>query len=306
MKKKRLLLLTGLLLGLAIASNVYGQQDPLTENTRFSDATSEMLALSSHFVKTNHKANRKIKVENENGAMLEGPKKLEFAAWYGVTFGDNENQNGIRRLDVKYEPNAGNQLFIFYDNALAFDNITIARTERLAPIVGIGAKHDWSKEWFTKLELGRRFLTTQDDQELINMENGYFFSSKFLAKLITQYDIRQDDNLLTLGAFIDFQVLDKFRIETGLFHAENLTFNDTFNERFMIIPKLRFGKTELVLGAYYDRYRTVDTSLDQFSGGYSLFIFPLAGDLRGNLFFNYDKGFRNEITVFSLGLNQKI
>lgn len=306
MKKKRLLLLTGLLFAFSMAGNVYGQQDPLIENVLFSNTTSEMLALSSHFVNTTHNANNEIKVDNENGAVLEGPKKIEFAAWYGVTFGDNENQNGIRRLDVKYEPNKGNQLFVFYDNALAFDNIAIARTERLAPIVGIGAKHDWSKEWFTKLELGRRFLTTQDDQHLFNMENGYFFSSKFLAKLITQYDIRQDDNLLTLGAFIDFQVMEKFRIETGLFHAENLTFSDTFNERFMIIPKLRFGKTELILGVYYDRYRTIDTSLDQFSGGYSLFIFPLVNELRGNLFFNYDKGFRNEITVVSLGLNQKI
>jgi len=304
MKKKRLLLLTGLLLGFAMTGNVYGQQDPLTENIMFSDTTSAMLALSSHSVKTMNKANEDEKVNNETS--LEEPKKIEFAAWYGVTFGDNEDQNGIRRLDVKYEPNKGNQLFIFYDNALAFDNITIARTERLAPIVGIGAKHDWSKEWFTKLELGRRFLTTQDDEHLFNMENGYFFSSKFLAKLITQYDIRQDDNLLTLGAFIDFQVMEKFRIETGLFHAENLTFSDTFNERFMIIPKLRLGKTELILGMYYDRYRTVDVSLDQFSGGYSLFIFPLVGELRGNLFFNYDKGFRNEITVVSMGLNQKI
>lgn len=306
MKNKRLLPLTGLLLGFAMTGNVHGQQDPLTENTKSSDTISEMLALKSHFVKTTHKANKKIMVENENAAILERPKKVEFAAWYGVTFGDDENQNGIRRLDIKYEPNKGNQLFVFYDNALAFDNNSIARTERSAPIVGIGAKHDWSKEWFTKLELGRRFLTTQEDQHLFNMENGYFFSSKFLAKLITQYDIRQDDNLLTLGAFIDFQVLEKFRIETGLFHAENLTFRDTFNERFMIIPKLRFGKTELILGAYYDRYRAVDVSLDQFSGGYSLFIFPLVGELKGNVFFNYDKGFRNEITVLSLGLNQKI
>ncbi len=304
MKKKRLLLITGLLLAFAMTSNVYGQQDTFIENTMFSDTSNDVLALSSHSVKTTNKANEDKTVNNETS--LEEPKKIEFAAWYGVTFGDNEDQNGIRRLDFKYEPNKGNQIFIFYDNALAFDNITIARTERLAPIVGIGAKHDWSKEWFTKFELGRRFLTTQDDQHLFNMENGYFFSSKFLAKLITQYDIRQDDNLLTLGAFIDFQVMEKFRIETGLFHAENLTFSDTFNERFMIIPKLRFGKTELILGVYYDRYRTIDTSLDQFSGGYSLFIFPLVGELRGNLFFNYDKGFRNEITVVSMGLNQKI
>jgi len=304
MKKKRLFQLFGLLLAFAMTSNVYGQQDPSIENTMFSDTSDDVLALSSHSVKTITKANEDKTVNNETS--LEGPKKIEFAAWYGVTFGDNEDQNGIRRLDIKYEPNKGNQIFIFYDNALAFDNNSIARTERLAPIVGIGAKHDWSKEWFTKLELGRRFLTTQDDQHLFNMENGYFFSSKFLGKLITQYDIRQDDNLFTLGAFIDFQVLEKFRIETGLFHAENLTFSDTFNERFMIIPKLRLGKTELILGVYYDRYKTIDTSLDQFSGGYSLFVFPLLGDLKGNFFFNYDKGFNNEITVVSLGLNQKI
>lgn len=306
MKKKRLLQLVGLLMGLVISGALHAQPEPLTETTRVSEASTTMLPPGSHSNGTLQTAAKKEKAEDEDGTIMERPKKIEFAAWYGVTFGDNDNQNGLRRLDVKYEPSSGNQLFIFYDNALAFDNNTIANTERLAPIVGVGGKHDWSKAWFTKLEIGRRFLTTQDDQHLFNLENGYFFSPKLLGKLITQYDIRQDDNLLTLGGFIDFQVLENFRIETGLFHAENLTFNETFNERFMLVPKLRLGKTELVLGAYYDRYRTVDISLDQFSGGYSLFIFPIMKELKGNLFFNYDKGFRNEITVLSFGLNQKI
>lgn len=238
----------------------------------------------------------------------EEPKSLqmEIAAWYGVTFNDAENQNGIRRLDFKYEPNKKNLLFIFYDNALSFDNNVIANVERNAPIVGIGAKHDWTKKWFSKVEIGQRFLTTQDDQYLFNMENGYFFSSKFLAKVVTQYDIRQDDNLLTLGGFIDFQVNNWMRLETGVFHADNLTFGDTYNERFLVIPKFRWKKTELILGGYYDRYQTQSESLNQFSGGFVHLVFPLVGNLKGNAFFNYDRGFRNEITVVSLGLNQKI
>lgn len=234
------------------------------------------------------------------------PRQIEISAWYGVTFNDTENQNGIRRFDIKYEPNSKNLLFVFYDNALAFDNNFVANVERNAPIVGLGAKHDWSSKWFSKLEVGQRFLTTQDDQHLFNIENGYFFSSKFLAKVIGQYDIRQDDNLLTLGAFVDFEVQPWMRLEAGVFHADNLTFADTYNERFLVIPKFRWKKIELIVGGYYDRYQTQAESLNQFSGGYAHIIFPLVGELRGNAFFNYDKGFRNEITVVSIGLNQKL
>lgn len=305
MKRKRLLQLVALLLGCAIPGNIHSQQDPFTDTVMVSEASMAMPPPGSHS-DTKATSTRKEKSEDEDESSLDKPKKVEFAAWYGVTFGDNDSQNGLRRMDVKYEPNEGNQIFVFYDNALAFDNNVIANTEPLAPIVGVGAKHDWSKKWFTKMELGRRFLTTQEDQHLFNVENGYFFSSKFLAKLITQYDIRQDDNLLTLGGFIDFAVFKNLRVEAGLFHAENLTFSETFNERFMVVPKFKIWKSELVLGAYYDRYRTIDVSLDQFSGGYALFIFPIKKELKGNLFFNYDKGFRNEITVLSFGLNQKI
>ena len=51
-------------------------------------------------------ANDNATVNSEDDVALEAPKKVEFAAWYGVTFGDNDNQNGLRRLDVKYEPNS--------------------------------------------------------------------------------------------------------------------------------------------------------------------------------------------------------
>lgn len=279
-------------------------QEVSTESFIKADRNEEEASLAEILTDSNLESFEK----NNTEAILPPPKfkQMEISAWYGVTFNDVENQNGIRRLDFKYEPDKKNLLFIFYDNALSFDNNFVAVVERNAPIVGVGAKHDWSKKWFTKIELGQRFLTTQDDQYLFNMENGYFFSNKFLSKLITQYDIRQDDNLLTLGGFIDFKVTNSLRLETGLFHAENLTFPDTFNQRFLVVPKFSWGKSELILGGYYDRYRLQDVSLNQFSGGYALFVFPLYKDLKGNVFFNYDKGFRNEITVISFGLNQKI
>ena len=305
MKNHNILLTISLAIAIGLVTSmqekVYGQNVANAENDL------ALLPLSSH--SDNIPLEIKLPKDenpNETRGGLKRPINLELAAWYGVTFGDNENQNGLRRFDMKYQRNKENLFFVFYDNALVLDNDAVSAVERIAPIVGAGIKHDWSEKWFTKLELARRFLTTQDDQNIVNLENGYFFTKKFLGKFISQYDARQDDNLLTLGAFIDFEVLRDFRIETGLFHAENLTIAETFNERFMLVPKLKLGKTELVVAAYYDVYRTPDVDIDQFSGGYSLFIFPILKNLKGSLFFNYDKGFRNEITVLSLGVNQKI
>ena len=232
-------------------------------------------------------------------------KKFDFDAWYGFTFSDDKDQNGLRRLDLKYQPNAKNLLYIYYDDALILDNSTLSTIERTAPIVGAGVKHDWSKKWFSTLGAGRRFLSNSDDQHLINIENGYFFSPKLLGKFFTQYDFRQDDELLTIAGFIDYELIKKVRVELGFFHSENLTFKDIFNERVLLASKTKINNIELLGAVYYDMFNTPDTSLKQFGGGFGLITFPVVKNLRGKFFVNHDKGFNNKVTIVSIGINQK-
>lgn len=232
-------------------------------------------------------------------------KKFEFDAWYGFVFSEKKDQNGLRRLDFKYAPDNKNLLFVYYDNALILENANLSTTERNAPIVALGAKHDWSKKWFTKIEGGQRFLTQSDDQFLVNMENGYFFSSKLLVKLFTQYDSRQDDELITIAGFIDYELIKNLRLELGFFHSENLTFSNTFNERVMLSAKTNLNKIELLAGVYYDSFNTSTTTLNQIGGGFGLITLPVNKTLRAKFFVNHDKGFNNEITIASVGINQK-
>lgn len=267
----------------------------------------EDVAENNNTIKIN-KSSKEVINKSTNSNSLNnnyGLINLELAVWYGATFSDFSDENGIRRFDAKYEIDKKNLVFAYYDNALTFDNNFFANSNRSVPMIGVGAKHDWSKKWFTKIELGRRLMIEQSDQSMFNMENGYFFSDKLLGKIVTQYDIRQDDNLLTLGAFADVKMNNWLRLESGLFHSENLTIDKTFNERFLVVPKMRWKKIELNFGVYYDIYKTPQERLNQFSGGFSHLIFPILKTLKGNAFFNYDRGFRNEITVISIGLNQK-
>lgn len=295
--KKKLYIMCCLIFGLT-SFNAHCQ---LNDYTTFED-----LVENNNTNKINKSSKEEInKSANSNSRYNNRLINLELAVWYGATFSELSDENGLRRFDAKYEIDNKNLVFAYYDNALTFDNNFFANSNRSVPMVGVGAKHDWSKKWFTKIELGRRFMIEQSDQNMFNMENGYFFSDKLLGKIVTQYDIRQDDNLFTFGAFVDAKVNKWLRLESGLFHSENLTFNKTSNERFLVIPKMRYKKIELNFGIYYDIYKTPQESLDQFSGGFSHLIFPIYGNLKGNAFFNYDKGFRNEITVVSIGLNQK-
>lgn len=301
-----------LLIFLICSGTMYAQENLL--NTIIQNSLeSEYEELSLNFKKDNPVFEEQI----ENQGLLFSKRKsrdnwrarpinLELGVWHGSTFSDSNNENGIRRVDIKYQLNDENLLYTFYDNALALENKFLASIERTAPMVGVGAKHDWSKKWFTKAEVGKRFLSTEEDQLLFNMENGYFFSSRLLGKLITQYDIRQNDNLLTMGAFLEYEVFKKVRLEGGFFHSENLTLSSTFNERFLLTPKFKFKTTEFIAGVYYDRLNTADLSLNQFGGVYGLFVFPIITDLQGKLFVNYDKGFfDNDITIVSIGTNFK-
>ncbi|MBT8255529.1 MAG: hypothetical protein KJO23_03230 [Bacteroidia bacterium] len=307
MKKFNFPLLVGSLAVFFFNINGIAQSNFETDSFSFADPSELNLHPIASFDDTDpfRDSKKAIKNENEVESVYVARPSFEVAAWYGLTFGETENQNGIRRLDVKYTPNSENLLYLFYDNALSLDNNRFAALERTAPIVGVGAKHDWTSQWFSKLEVGRRFLTTEEDQHLFNIENGYFFSSKLMAKLITQYDLRQNDDLITLGGFVEFEVMRNVRLETGMFHAENITLANTRNQRYQVVPKLLLGKSEFIMGVYYDRYLTQTESLNQFGGAFGLMVFPVTGDMRANLFFNYDRGFRNEITVLSFGLNQK-
>lgn len=256
--------------------------------------------------------NRSLKLNPEYQAAKDGlenlkesNKRFEVDTWYGFSSSDSEDRNGLRRFDLKFIPNAENVFFAYYDDALILDNAILSSVERTAPIIGIGAKHDWSKKWFSKLEVGRRFLSTQDDQHLMSIENGYFFTDKLLGKVFTQYDLRQNDEVFTAAIFGDYELAKGLRLELGFFHSENLTFRSTHNERLLLSTKLQLGKTELLAGTYYDMFKTLDVSLNQLGGGFGLFAFPVIKNLRGKLFFNYDKGFNNEVTIVSLGVNQK-
>lgn len=232
-------------------------------------------------------------------------EKFEIDAWYGFVFLEKKDQNGFRRLNFKYFPNNKNLLFVYYDNALILENANLSTTERNAPIMAFGSKHDWSKKWFTKIEGGKRFLTNFDDQYMVNMENGYFFSSKLLGKLFVQYDSRQDDELVTIAGFLDYEVIENIRMELGFFHSENLTFKNTFNERLILSSKAQIKKIELLAGIYYDKFNTPTTTLSQIGGAFGLVSLPIAKGLRTKFFLNHDKGFNNKITILSIGINQK-
>lgn len=248
-----------------------------------------------------------FKNSNSVASIRRGNEQFEIGIWYGFTFSDENNQNGLRRADLKYQINEGNLAYAFYDDALALENKFLTLIEKTAPVVGAGFKHDWSKKFFSKAEIGNRFMTSEDDQLILNLENVYFFSQSFLAKLVTQYDVHQNENLFTAGGLLEYELVKDFRLEGGFFHSQNLTLSNTYNERVLFTPKLKINAFEIIGGAYYDSFHTPDMSLGQFGGAYGLLVFPVIPNLQGKLFFNYDKGFFNDdATIISLGTNLKL
>ncbi len=241
------------------------------------------------------------------GRLTKSPGKVEVEGWYGVNQHDQGPQHGVRRLHAQYLSRKGNLLYLLYDNSLILDNSFLAGTERVAPYYALGGKYRWTDRLFTKLEWGLRTFTNIPTQKLVNIEQNYFFPFDAVGKLILQFDDRQVERLFLAGIAFDFGVSKYFRLEASVYHNDNLTIANHYNQRYQISAKIYVNNIEFLAGGYYDFLNQGDVQMHQPAGVFFLSSFPVIKNLSVKLFFNYDRGlFENENTVGALGLNYRL
>ena len=238
------------------------------------------------------------------GKLVKTEGKWQAEAWYGFSKNAQQLEQGLRRLQLQYQFDNKNLIYLLYDNSLILDNSFLSLTERIAPLYAVGGKYGWTKNFFTKIELANRNFNSRPDQLLINVEHNYFFSSVVIAKLITQYDDRQTEKLGLLGLALDVGLGKHFRMEGTLFHNKNFTFENSTNQRYQISAKILAENFEFIVGTYYDLLKNADSQEQKLAGVFALSTFPIYKHLRGKLFLNYDRGlFDNRQTIGAVGLN---
>ena len=241
------------------------------------------------------------------GKLVKNQGKWEIEGWYGINKNNNGLEQGLRRAHAQYQFNNRDLAYVLFDNSLILDNSFLGRTERVAPLIAVGAKHGWNDKLFSKLEVGRRFFETTADQTLINLETNYFLSANLVGKLILQYDNRQSEHLGLVGLGLDLGLTKFFFLETSFYYNENFTFDQTFNQRYQLAAKALLSNFELLVGGYFDQLNNNDVRLHQFGGFFAIATFPIHQNIKGKLFFNHDKGFfNNKNTVGAIGINLNI
>ena len=245
-----------------------------------------------------------VAAKEQLGKLVQKEGKWQIEGWYGFNQSATEFGHGLRRMQLQHQFNNRHLIYLLYDNSLILDNTFLANTERIAPLMAVGAKYGWNSKIFTKLELARRTFMTLPNQTLINFETNYFFTSTAIGKLILQYDDRQDEQLGLLGLALDFGLTKYLSVEVSVFHNQNFRLITSSNRRYQLSSKLFVNNFELVLGGYFDHLQTFDTNDQRFSGMFAISTFPIYKKLKGKLFLNYDRGFfENSQSIAALGLN---
>ena len=236
-----------------------------------------------------------------------GLKASHFAigVWYGLSDASMETRHGFRRADLRYQIDPLHTIYAYYDNSLILDNSFIAQ-DKIASLFAIGYKHGWSEKLFSRLEFGNRIFRDEKDQYLVQLENVYFFSSRWVGQINFQYDFRGSQQFGTVAAGLNLGLSRHLRIEGNYFHTRDMDNEDIHNQRLVFGPKLLTKSIELSGGIFYDWLNLEELKSQQWSGYFLLGRLQLTRYLEGQFLIQRDKGFfNNNAQIYSLGITYK-
>ena len=154
------------------------------------------------------------------------PALAELSFWVGNTSGEDET--GLREVELASWINRKTRVWARYDNALSFDNPTLARAGVDAEAYFIGALRQFNDQWLGSLELGQRDLPNDKEQQIIKAEGVHFLRGNGAAiKLGVQVSPHEDDftDKLVYASY-NFPIGDRWRLEPAFFFSRSGGFDD--------------------------------------------------------------------------------
>jgi len=231
------------------------------------------------------------------------PLKLEFGVWVGHT--SNGGGTGLRTAEIAVWPKKDLRLWVRYDNALSLDNPALVREGKKIPTVFLGTLSNWGKQYTTRLELGRRNLVGDINQNLILGEQVVYLPRTHTVKigglLARREDSRTDWNIY---AGFGLPLHSQLRTEPTIYYTKTGGLDE--NEwRFLLPLEYRYPGgwqvgVHLALG-------NLKSEIPQASGDLwaisTLLSIPISSTRQGYLLVKHEEPPNNEsFTIISLGL----
>ncbi len=107
---------------------------------------------------------------------------IEIGGLAGMSGSGGQTKFGLRQLQLSYQFNPENLLFVRYDNSLSLDNFFLLKNNYNVNALSAGVYSKWNKYIGSKFEFGQRNLPDGVKQNLWQTEQVIFLPKKYVLK----------------------------------------------------------------------------------------------------------------------------
>jgi Tfp pilus assembly protein PilF len=148
------------------------------------------------------------------------PIVWEFSVWGGST--SNGGGTGLRTIEIAAWPTRDLRFWVRYDNALSLDNPALVRDGIEIPSLYLGGLVNWGAIYTTRLEVGRRELLNNVEQQLFLLEQVVYLPGTTSLKAGGFLGRRDDGRTADLNVYagLGFPLGSSFRIDPTFFFTK--------------------------------------------------------------------------------------
>jgi hypothetical protein len=150
------------------------------------------------------------------------PPRAELHVW-GGNEADDSSAFGLRTVEAALWPTEQDRFAVRYDNSLSLDNPTLARTGVDAEAYFISYLHNFNGSWLAQVEVGRRDLPGDTEQDIYKLELVFFnngAAAKFGAQVSPTDTPLGDYTDTVVWGMYNFAVSEHWRVEPAIYLSE--------------------------------------------------------------------------------------
>lgn len=212
----------------------------------------------------------------------------EVSVVAGFSNYDQENKFGLRQVQFGYHVNAENFLYARYDNSLSMDNYVFLKSRFNANTFSAGFYSRWHHNIASRVEYGSRQLPAGINQHIIQTEQFFFLSRKFILKAggsMILSDKQGTESMLTGG--VSLPITKKLRLEPQYYFIKR----ESEEHRVLINAVYHFTSiTDIALGVFNGSEKNIKSNIhNKVLGIYAYSNFHIRGPLSGILMARYER-----------------
>lgn len=131
-------------------------------------------------------------------------------------------ETGLRFVELAVEPRRNLRFWVQYDNGLSLDNLSLARSNVIAPTYTVGGLVAYQNRYLTKFAYGRRSLPGRVRQNIFDIEQVFFLPKGNAFKAGAIIAPRSDNRAeYVIHSGFDVPVAERFRLQPHVFFSRS-------------------------------------------------------------------------------------